>query len=187
MAREIQHGTYTCYVKRKCRLPECRAAAAEQKRRLAARDRELLAQDSAALPHGTKRTYDAGCRCDECKDIGSAAARKHRAKVAAEAGREYRPHAAPHAAKGEIKHGTVSGYCNGGCREECCRRAYAEGRKAWRSNSKPRRRKHREVKPRVASPVKSKVKSQPRKLTIAERRAAYYAEHSERLAALREE
>ena len=77
----IQHGTRTCYVKRKCRRPECRAANAEYKRNKVADNKALILGTSEAfliagldealpqLTHGLPSTYEWwGCRCPDCTE-----------------------------------------------------------------------------------------------------------------------
>jgi len=121
---------------------------------------------------------------------------------AKKAGRTFKPRMERPAAPGEIRHGTASGY-NAGCREECCKAAYRIERKKWREKPRRNRKRYpdkrvgerkrslkRKVKSEVQAPVKAElqaeVKSPPR-LTAAQRRAAYYADHSQRLSALLEE
>lgn len=179
---QIEHGTYTCYVKRRCRLPECKAAAAEYKQRR----KQQLIDNPQDMKHGTRVAYEAGCRCDACKDIGRIKLREFRGRKAVAEGKVYIPRAEPNAAKGEIKHGTVTGYVNGGCREDCCRRAYSDYRKGRPGRVRPAKVKS-EVQAPPKSEVRAEVKSQPRRPSAAEQRRAYLVDHSRRLAELLED
>jgi hypothetical protein len=55
------HGTERAYARERCRCATCR----EYQRTRVARNRAERA--AAPASHGTRSTYDAGCRCDECK------------------------------------------------------------------------------------------------------------------------
>lgn len=57
---EILHGTYSTYFRRKCRCDECRRY---QRERVARNRAERLAR---GVVHGSRSSYDAGCRCDYC-------------------------------------------------------------------------------------------------------------------------
>jgi hypothetical protein len=61
--------------------------------------------------HGVRRSYLLGCRCDDCKQVGTAYQR------AALADRRTHTEDAPH--------GTRGGYTNWGCRCEPCKTANA--------------------------------------------------------------
>lgn len=63
MSAERAHGTYRRYWIDKCRCEACR----EYQRARVARSRaERLARGE--LTHGKRSAYDAGCRCDQCRD-----------------------------------------------------------------------------------------------------------------------
>ena len=64
MSRSIVHGTYSTYFWHMCRCTECREG---QRQRVARNRAERLA--SGSLSHGTRSAYDAGCRCEPCKDV----------------------------------------------------------------------------------------------------------------------
>jgi len=66
----IPHGTYTGYVHHKCRCAPCREAARAYNE--AYRHRPV---DTKKLTHGRIASYNAGCRCAECKAVKSAANR----------------------------------------------------------------------------------------------------------------
>jgi hypothetical protein len=62
------HGTYNAYFWGECRCTLCREG---QRQRVARNRAERLA--SGSLSHGTRSAYDAGCRCEPCKDARRAA------------------------------------------------------------------------------------------------------------------
>lgn len=55
-----KHGTYSTYFRRKCRCEECRAY---QRERVAKNRADRLAR---GVVHGSRSSYDAGCRCIPC-------------------------------------------------------------------------------------------------------------------------
>lgn len=71
--------------------------------------------------HGSIRSYQLGCRCDECTTVG------RRRKRELDAERRKHPEDAPH--------GTRGGYCNWGCRCAPCKKAHAEYMKAYRGRT----------------------------------------------------
>lgn len=85
MRRERRHGTPSCYVMG-CRLPECRAANTEAKRRQRADARARLAEGVAL--HGEPTTYvNNGCRCVPCTRAFDAYNRERRAERVARGGK----------------------------------------------------------------------------------------------------
>jgi hypothetical protein len=56
------HGTYVAYARRGCRCTRCSTYQAE---RVARNRAERKAR--GVEKHGVRSSYDAGCRCDECK------------------------------------------------------------------------------------------------------------------------
>jgi hypothetical protein len=59
--QQRRHGTYAMYFKEKCRCTACRVYQRNRVRRNRA---ERLATGN--LTHGTRSSYDAGCRCMDC-------------------------------------------------------------------------------------------------------------------------
>lgn len=72
--------------------------------------------------HGTARDYDAGCRCDLCRD----AWRK-------EMYRNWRSRTRRGLDVDDSRHGTANGYGNWGCRCEACRSAWAARQAEYRA------------------------------------------------------
>jgi hypothetical protein len=62
------HGTYTTYAREGCRCAKC---ATQQRERVRRNRAERLA--SSRLNHGTRASYDCGCRCEPCRDARKAA------------------------------------------------------------------------------------------------------------------
>ena len=61
MTSSSKHGTYTMYARKKCRCDECRSY---QNSRVSRNRAQRLADGN--LSHGTRSSYDAGCRCTSC-------------------------------------------------------------------------------------------------------------------------
>lgn len=61
----INHGSSHAYLRRKCRCDICRLAHNERIAR--GRRKRLHALIDGTAPHGVRASYDAGCRCNRCK------------------------------------------------------------------------------------------------------------------------
>lgn len=71
MTASTVHGTYAAYFWRDCR---CTACATYQSARNARNRADRLA--SGRLSHGARSAYDAGCRCEPCKEARREAYRR---------------------------------------------------------------------------------------------------------------
>lgn len=68
------HGTYSRYGRSGCRCATC---TTRQRERVARnRAERLVVLLSTPVGHGSRSSYDAGCRCDRCKAARSAAYRR---------------------------------------------------------------------------------------------------------------
>lgn len=70
----MRHGTNNCYANRGCRCLACTAASNLRHQKYVAKKR---ADGFLGLEHGTRTTYQVGCRCDLCLEIGRASQRKN--------------------------------------------------------------------------------------------------------------
>lgn len=108
---ELNHGTYSTYVNRKCRCDECREAARTYQREASEKRRGGVpakrGRPAKPIEHGTFYSYQKGCRCDDCKT----------------AQREYYKSRKVGLPEGDSRHGTTNGYINLGCRCDLCREA----------------------------------------------------------------
>ena len=64
------HGTYSMYARKGCRCDDCREY---QRARVAKNRADRLA--SNRLNHGSRSSYDAGCRCKLCRETRTNAAK----------------------------------------------------------------------------------------------------------------
>lgn len=74
------------------------------------------------MTHGTRTTYQSGCRCEDCKAANADFQKQYRSGQ--RSGRSYAREPAP------IKHGTRNAYVHRGCRCDDCseaNRAYQRG------------------------------------------------------------
>lgn len=71
MEPQINHGTYVAYARHACRCEEC---VDYQRARVRANRADRLA--SGRLNHGSRASYDAGCRCLPCRGARSRASRR---------------------------------------------------------------------------------------------------------------
>ena len=82
MQPPVVHGTYVCYVKRKCRCEPCRLANRETTRRARERRAWLAALGDDRVVHGLDSTYsNYGCRCDPCKEAHRVAMRRYKIRA----------------------------------------------------------------------------------------------------------
>jgi hypothetical protein len=70
----MRHGTNYCYANRGCRCLACTAASNLRHQKYVAKKR---ADRFLGLEHGTRTTYQVGCRCDLCLEISRASQRKN--------------------------------------------------------------------------------------------------------------
>lgn len=75
MTQTLEHGTYTMYARRKCRCDKCRGY---QRARVAKNRADRL--KTGNLSHGSRSSYDAGCRCLACKKSRADASKDEKVK-----------------------------------------------------------------------------------------------------------
>jgi len=67
--RSLCHGTTSQYTRYKCRCELCRKAYSDWKKIYLAKKGVTTGNDQYSLPvpHGSKRSYSRGCKCDLCR------------------------------------------------------------------------------------------------------------------------
>lgn len=78
------------------------------------------------LRHGRKSAYNKGCRCDDCTEANTLAARARRLVVRLDAN--------------DFRHGTLNGYCNYSCRCAACTAVHNERMRQYMPGYRQRQR-----------------------------------------------